>query len=155
MKMNQVDEAQDTQPDRASSPSPALASCPFCGKTPWYGEFPSRASAERHEIACENERCWVRVEVYAASKIEATKRWNTRASAWRPISEAPKDGTLILLADKDYVCPGFWDRDEESEGGQCWRDRTYDMGRLTPTCWQPYPDPPSVQKPKGRIEGLG
>lgn len=68
-------------------------------------------------------------------------------AGWQPIATAPQDGKRVLLAPGfvDYAClddeptvVGYWDRDEEAEGGQCWRD--VEIGdRFEPTHWRPLP----------------
>ena len=71
-------------------------------------------------------------------------------SDWQPIETAPKDGTLLILGSSKrddeyggYAMQGFWDRDPENDGGQCWRLSAYDMERATPTDWMPLPEPPT------------
>jgi len=66
---------------------------------------------------------------------------------WKPISTAPKDNTIIILAGKDEngewtVEPGhwetynFWQGDEEMTPGWSWSEDT------APTHWMHLPDPP-------------
>ena len=62
-------------------------------------------------------------------------------AAWRPMSEAPKDGTLILVTVKHIGCDvvSFW--------GAGWRETTNGlMLRDNPTHWQPLPKPPAPCK---------
>ena len=70
---------------------------------------------------------------------------DARAPHWESIDTAPKDGTRILIADVAYVTQGFWDRETEDEGGQCWREDNPDWERAHPTHWMPLPDPPEVK----------
>lgn len=65
------------------------------------------------------------------------------AAAWRPISEAPKDGTPLLLlwpdaAEKMAVM--WWD--EYVENWQGYYDGI-NPGYLPPTHWMPLPPPPA------------
>lgn len=57
-------------------------------------------------------------------------------SDWRPIETAPKDGTWVILGDKERVVMGFWG----SYG--TWDDGDFhdDLGEFTH--WQPLPEPP-------------
>jgi hypothetical protein len=63
------------------------------------------------------------------------------AQTWRPISEAPKDGTRMLFWNGDAVAAGFWCDDEnEAVAEPRWcADGCYGNG---PTHWQPLPAPP-------------
>lgn len=63
---------------------------------------------------------------------------------WEPIETAPKDGRRILMANNDEASQGYWDREVEEEGGQCWRFDGPDMERFepVPTHWMRLPDPP-------------
>lgn len=80
-----------------------------------------------------------------------------RPGEWRPISEAPKDGTKIDLLFPDprgRTIDCFWD---EIGPGWFWRTPTWENGELLPeskwnmscypnmepTHWQPLPSPPS------------
>ena len=59
------------------------------------------------------------------------------ASAWRPMSEAPRDGTLMLVSVKHIGC------DVVSWWGAGWRETTNGLAlRDEPTHWQPLPAPP-------------
>lgn len=67
---------------------------------------------------------------------------------WLPISSAPQDGERILLANANDVWLGYWDRETEEEGGQCWRIEDGYAQRFEivfgsePTHWRSRPDPP-------------
>jgi hypothetical protein len=69
-----------------------------------------------------------------------------RAPEWRPIETAPRDGTRILIRSGCYVCQGFWDREAQEQGGQCWREDNPDWERAEPSDWMPLPDPPEVKQ---------
>lgn len=59
------------------------------------------------------------------------------ASAWWPMSEAPRDGTLMLVSVKHIGC------DVVSWWGAGWRETTNGLAlRDEPTHWQPLPAPP-------------
>lgn len=69
-----------------------------------------------------------------------------RAGGWRPISEAPRDGTDILIAGQGFGWPvrvAFWD---EARGGQwsIWPGRE----RAEPKCWQSLPPAPDTTDPR-------
>lgn len=63
------------------------------------------------------------------------------ADAWLPIADAPRNGTSLLLSDRDGVFIGHW------HGGQAlgfWTDGTEVDGRNVhrlPTVWMPLPVP--------------
>lgn len=53
---------------------------------------------------------------------------------WRPVSEMPKDGTLVIITNGEYSVPGFYWKG-------VWLD--YDEDSISPpTHWQPLPAPP-------------
>ena len=59
---------------------------------------------------------------------------------WRPISEAPKDGTPILLARPDLISPvtvGYW-----SMGACDWFCPLWNFPEVKPTHFQPLPKGP-------------
>lgn len=71
------------------------------------------------------------------------KETSMTSSDWRPISEAPKDGTKILLWVPDNVCTpmqhvGWWD-------GSMWKANLCGSW-FNPTHWQPLPPPPVEDK---------
>lgn len=74
---------------------------------------------------------------------------------WQPIETAPKDGRHFLVAYEEWVTIAFWDRDPESEGGECFREYSPDMERVdrfaesTPR-WMPLPDPPTEEAKNGQ-----
>lgn len=81
------------------------------------------------------------------------------AEMWRPISEAPKDGTEILLfthQDVDDFCDeafgavqiGYWDDGNDAPGTVWHRDAGWILQKIgEPLAWQPLPSPPAQ---KGR-----
>jgi hypothetical protein len=66
-------------------------------------------------------------------------------SAWRPISEAPKDGTdvLIYVADTAEQFVGYW-RDDSNAFVIAPNGRGGWTGLKEPTHWMPLPPPPSA-----------
>lgn len=68
------------------------------------------------------------------------------SAAWRPIADAPKDGTRIWLADeKGNLVTGYW-----SPPVGAWRcDWVVGQVGDKPTLWQPLPLPPTVQPESG------
>lgn len=71
-----------------------------------------------------------------------------RASGWQPISEAPKDGTSVLLSDGKQVTYGGWisAADQGAEPGEehliaagWW---SVDLSDNNPTHFLPLPSPP-------------
>lgn len=61
---------------------------------------------------------------------------------WQPIETAPKDGTIILVADKGvYVARiAQWDKGMLRSGGG-WLD-AWNSDNVEPTHWMPLPDVP-------------
>lgn len=76
---------------------------------------------------------------------------------WRPISEAPKDGTEILLFthhDADPFCEdifdavqiGYWDDGNDAPGTVWHRDAGWILQKIgEPLAWQPLPSPPAQE----------
>ena len=91
-----------------SDVSEVLAPCPFCGSQPKV--LPTRPDLDGDawaRVICVNSYCHVQpvAEAYVDQnpKAAAIAKWNTRAQpavlavpGWRPIDEAPKDGSLFL-----------------------------------------------------------
>ena len=85
--------------------------------------------------------------------------WGT---GWRPIEAAPKDGTRIMLADKDDVETGQWVEELHFPNTRTvfpagWEDDRYDAAHVfepghlgkQPTHWMPLPAPPSDEQRNG------
>jgi len=77
------------------------------------------------------------VDDIADAMLEAAER-----ARWQPIETAPKDGTIILLADYRYphrpeISSGFWEN-------RNWTDGSLELSPLTH--WQPLPSPPESSK---------
>ena len=69
---------------------------------------------------------------------------------WQPIITAPMDGTWILLHDglNNYI--GYWDA-YYAKGGWGYNEGTgwieaYGVEPISPTDWQPLPEPPKESK---------
>jgi hypothetical protein len=62
-------------------------------------------------------------------------------SEWRDIETAPKDGTVILMADGLTMFCGFWLKSEREwvDGS---RDRNGELITWDATHWMPLPSPP-------------
>lgn len=79
------------------------------------------------------------------------------AVAWRPIAEAPKDGTPVLLfgtwageingiADDPDIGIGYWTDGRSDYSGTDWWNLTGGDAYSTwmrPVCWRPLPAPPA------------
>jgi hypothetical protein len=67
-----------------------------------------------------------------------------KASGWRDIESAPRDGTFVLFANPDQwstIWFGMWDARHD-----CWqRFNSEGQGPLSPTHWQPLPPPPGEE----------
>lgn len=131
--------------------SEELLPCSFCGEAAeiQYAEHVTRTT---WWIVCRNTKCVVYVALRALpSKDEAIAGWNARASQWRDIETAPKDGTHIMACRGPftsnwtfaqapaYVC--HWWNNPGEEG---WYLSSGDSGQISwhPTHWQPLPQPP-------------
>ncbi len=74
-----------------------------------------------------------------------------RSQGWRPISEAPRDGTHLWLANEHNMAVGFWSGSEKDRTPQAdlwvlYYARVYgapDSPWFTPTHFQALPAPPS------------
>ena len=69
-----------------------LLPCPFCGEEP-----KTVSGRDSLSIFCCNAMCAVQPETGAIRDEKAIAAWNTRASGWRDIASAPRDGTTVLL----------------------------------------------------------
>ena len=72
----------------------------------------------------------------AASELETLRA----ATAWRPISTAPRDGTRALLSVPgldDCIIVGFWNR---GSWRVCWDQEPFEDEQVV--AWQPLPTPP-------------
>lgn len=101
--------------------------------------YPSALLALLDDPSIANEAAFAQ---WVATIIEA----ELALTGWQPIATASKDGELVLIPVDDWVGLGYWDRDPESEGGQCWRWYN-DRERIEPlpTLFMRLPDPPIPQ----------
>lgn len=127
-----------------------LLPCPFCGRDMTYGQEPhdNPGIGSLYYVYHKGGSLGCRLDIqgHFETKEEMFEQCNHRASQWRPISEAPKDGTRILIdgetwAREDSPEIAFWD-------GEHWNaaDISYDHDQ--PTHWMPLPSlpqPPEVQ----------
>lgn len=73
---------------------------------------------------------------------------------WRPIADAPKDGTSILISSKNwrtvwrghYRAAGIAMDSEIERFGEGWTRENYCDSNLQPTHFQPLPEPPKEPK---------
>ena len=81
------------------------------------------------------------------SRLRAALRASSPSEPWRPISEAPKDGTVILVGGAGWCAVGHCG----DEDGRWWtthpcligvRPGLATNGAEDPTHWQPLPLPP-------------
>ena len=118
-----------------------LPFCPECGATP--GETRVRERMPNGAPLSESE----------ANCTAALEMWNKRASPWRTIATAPKDGTHILcrVPDSDTCYVIAWAdfrkgiRAEYGSAYVGWHlawDGTFFHPYEAPTHWQPLPEPP-------------
>jgi hypothetical protein len=68
--------------------------------------------------------------------------------AWKPMEDAPLDGTCVMLAFDGETAPGYYDDGTDCNGEPCeepcwcWFDNI-DTGPIdAPVAWQPYPEFP-------------
>lgn len=68
-----------------------------------------------------------------------------RLREWRPIAEAPKDGTEVLLCGPKWIAAGIgsWDKHALPHKGD-WVDDTGALFSPTPTAYMPLPAPPTA-----------
>lgn len=99
-----------------------LKPCPFCGSNdirampmPLVNDDPADG---RWWVGCVNAIDHD-AAAFADTKKKAIAAWNTRATGWRPIEEAPKlDGKRLLLRlGEEGVSVAYWDA-YYSEGGR-------------------------------------
>lgn len=146
--------------------APALLPCPFCDGSDLL--LTDQLSEDREwNVFChdcgggsgwkrERQNAIMAWNTRANSHEELTKERDrllqvleTRAEQWQPIETAPKDGDLIFIsAGNNWTGTGYWDCEQEDEGGQCWRWYEPDRERIEPlpTYWMPLPAPPNTQR---------
>jgi Lar family restriction alleviation protein len=112
-----------------------LAACPFCGGA---AEVYFNRNAQVGSVSVECRGCQNGTGYWRTEKT-AIDRWNRRTPGWRPISEAPRDGTRVMVFDPTlnggFVCTArFW------EGH--WWGHSIGLDEMFPTKWQPLPPPP-------------
>ncbi len=118
-----------------------LKPCPFCGGEP--SGFPKDGPPET--VNCLS--CLIRSYVLFGFECGeqhglAPDDWNTRATDWRDISTAPRDGRRIIASTASYTEPLilYWCK---HNGQEAWWD--WDLDSYTDvTHWQPLPDPPEA-----------
>lgn len=78
------------------------------------------------------------------------------ATGWRPISDAPKDGTSVLLTDGFTRAVAYWEAPGVFGRNHMWVIREYSAGDYNswiefydPTHWMPLPDFPNTSEPIG------
>lgn len=83
----------------------ALKPCPFCGAVPETGVWQKVGLT----VQCSSSLtdCPVCPGYSHYEPMGAVAAWNARALDWRPISEAPQDGTRLMLWDSVSQRPVF------------------------------------------------
>jgi hypothetical protein len=111
-----------------------LRECPMCGGAAELGG----KGLDRWAGACTNAECQTEGPMRKGREA-ATAAWNRRASPWRTMETAPRDGT-------DFLALIPWQRKHHQMTGCFARDGKFHSwpGRLVyhPTHWQPLPEPP-------------
>lgn len=74
-----------------------------------------------------------------ATESEAIAAWNRRATCWRPIEAAPKNGTSIALANAAESISGFW---HSKDNDWLSNELVPCVIGFKPTHWMPLPEPP-------------
>lgn len=107
-----------------------------------------------HDIIAQNAREYLdHKSIYDNDKIDTLHRAylelkaeNERLKEWKPISEAPKDGTNILVVWlSEFHCPivAHWNNGKWSDHKIGWKQTFNDLEKHTePTHWKPLPTPP-------------
>ncbi|WP_180874310.1 Lar family restriction alleviation protein [Stenotrophomonas maltophilia] len=101
--------------------SPTVKPCPFCGAP---GQMLGSADKGWH-VWCtgDEDACSPSPMTHIArSPAAAAKYWNKRVAAavdWRPIADAPQDGTRLMLWDSESKRPvfGSWRPDSAHDHG--------------------------------------
>jgi Lar family restriction alleviation protein len=79
-------------------------------------------------------------EEYGRKKL--IEKWNRRAPGWRPISEAPRDGTRVLISDNGQAfIARYWMNE--------WRVGTLPGDLAYPDGWMPLPAGIDLPPPPG------
>ena len=114
-----------------------LLPCPFCGGQAEIIRF----GTPRWSAIVECMECGGRLESGDEGE-ESGRHWNTRASQWKPIDTAPKDGTKFL------IWWPTWNNTAEIGYYSTRRNRfecnkvMYYQDSDLPTHWMPLPEPP-------------
>jgi hypothetical protein len=129
-----------TMSDHASNPD--LLPCPFCGEGRIYLNEPTDPRRRGGSINCPACLVVMPGEIIGPKwRNELIGCWNVRASVWRPIETAPKDGTEVLVYVHRRMGPLFMGA-TNSTGKQWW---SRNLGDVKPTHWMPLPAPPEVE----------
>lgn len=122
-----------------------LLPCPFCGPgqsvvSAWLDDV-----SNRWRVGCGRCGCSTGIHTRDESEAPAIAAWNRRASPWRPIETAPRDGTRVLLATKQGV--QFVGKYTDAESRFPWhRDYTDTyFAKAQLSGWQPLPAAPEVR----------
>lgn len=150
-----------------AAPLPAPLPCPFCGApmVPQDGWELVGIELFVHSDPPSGDRepCIHSDTLLDLDEIAAWNRRAPEAQAWRDISTAPRDGTVILLLRDATVVPGVWRGDEplgasfpwifldygvvdarEDAEGYGMLNAFHGAGEYAPTHWQPLPAPPGA-----------
>jgi len=80
----------------------------------------------------------------AYTRLRARAAEMERAQQWRPIAEAPRDGTSVLLGwsgHDDWTCTAYWN-------GDAWSADNFLEWMTQPTHFRPLPPAPDTHQTK-------
>jgi hypothetical protein len=128
-----------------------LLPCPFCNSPAEY----LGSEANGYEVGC--SRCGAKAG-WGDYGYQAAQKWNRRTPGWRPISEAPRDGTDVLVYVRGetlyptaahYDTPEYFEKEygdrEYMEEGWRWSfgyPTDFHEETIEPTHFMPLPPPP-------------
>jgi Lar family restriction alleviation protein len=130
-----------------------LKNCPFCGGKTERTNFTRQTTCVDYSTF---ECITCGASVSSLDSPHGADAWNRRASPWRPIAEAPKDGTWLLVRGMNTVGQPMiplvvsWNDGYGRCLGYAWRDSLTltDVGHwIDPNAeWMTLPEPPEVKK---------
>jgi Lar family restriction alleviation protein len=114
-----------------------LAPCPFCGGPASLNNSQVDEDANEYWVICEGCGAVVSNSQNGchADEEAAITAWNRRAPGWRPISEAPRDGSQFLGWFEGSTVQIWWMGQGGLWGNDFWEGKE-------PTHFMPLPPPP-------------